>query len=74
MIEMAGFKDPESFYKILKFRQCHPPHKSHQSLMQLKMLAQAEAMKAQVSAQKAMIDAENRSYEDYYGWTIEVVT
>jgi len=57
MIEMAGFKDPESFINT-EVPPMPPPSQEPPKPDAAEMLAQAEAMKAQVSAQKAMIDAE----------------
>ena len=56
MIEMAGFKDPESF--INTEVQPMPPQPQEQKPDAAALLAQAEAQKAQVQAQKAIIDAE----------------
>ena len=57
MIEMAGFKDPESFINTeippMPPTPPEPPQPDPAAL-----LAQAEAQKAQVQAQKAIIDAE----------------
>jgi hypothetical protein len=57
MIEMAGFKDPESFINT-EVPPMPPAPQEPPKPDAAEMLAQAEAMKAQVSAQKAMIDAE----------------
>ena len=57
MIEMAGFKDPESFINT-EVPPMPPMPQEPPKPDAAEMLAQAEAMKAQVSAQKAMIDAE----------------
>jgi hypothetical protein len=56
MIEMAGFKDPESF--INTEVPPMPPQPQQQQPDAAALLAQAEAQKAQVQAQKAIIDAE----------------
>jgi hypothetical protein len=56
MIEMAGFKDPESF--INTEVPPMPPQPQEQKPDAAALLAQAEAQKAQVQAQKAIIDAE----------------
>jgi hypothetical protein len=56
MIEMAGFKDPESF--INTEVPPMPPQPQEQKPDPAALLAQAEAQKAQVQAQKAIIDAE----------------
>ena len=57
MIEMAGFKDPQSFINTevppMPPTPTEPPKPDAAAL-----LAQAEAQKAQVQAQKAIIDAE----------------
>ncbi len=56
MIELAGFKDPESFINT----NVPPiqPQPAQQKPDGAELLAQAEAQKAQVQAQKAIIDAE----------------
>jgi len=56
MIEMAGFKDPESF--INTEVPPLPPTPQETKPDAAELLAQAEAQKAQVQAQKAIIDAE----------------
>jgi hypothetical protein len=56
MIEMAGFKDPESF--INTEVPPMPPSPEQTKPDAAELLAQAEAMKAQNQAQKAIIDAE----------------
>ena len=56
MIEMAGFKDPESF--INTEVPPLPPAPQETKPDAAELLAQAEAQKAQVQAQKAIIDAE----------------
>lgn len=56
MIEMAGFKDPESFVNTEVAPM--PPQPQQQQPDSAALLAQAEAQKAQVQAQKAIIDAE----------------
>ena len=56
MIEMAGFKDPESF--INTEVPPMPPSPEQTKPDATELLAQAEAQKAQVQAQKAIIDAE----------------
>lgn len=56
MIEMAGFKDPESF--INTEVPPMPPMPQETKPDAAELLAQAEAQKAQVQAQKAIIDAE----------------
>lgn len=56
MIEMAGFKDPESFVNTEVPPM--PPQPQQQQPDTASLLAQAEAQKAQVQAQKAIIDAE----------------
>ena len=56
MIEMAGFKDPESF--INTEVPPMPPVSEETKPDATEILAQAEAMKAQNQAQKAIIDAE----------------
>lgn len=56
MIEMAGFKDPESFINTEVPPMPPAPEQTKPDAAEL--LAQAEAMKAQNQAQKAIIDAE----------------
>ena len=56
MIEMAGFKDPESFINTEVPPMPPVPQETKPDAAEL--LAQAEAQKAQVQAQKAIIDAE----------------
>ena len=56
MIEMAGFKDPESF--INTEVPPMPPAPEQMKPDATEILAQAEAQKAQNQAQKAIIDAE----------------
>ena len=56
MIEMAGFKDPESFVNTEVPPMPPAPQETKPDAAEL--LAQAEAQKAQVQAQKAIIDAE----------------
>ena len=56
MIEMAGFKDPQTF--INTEVPPMPPQPQEQKPDPAEMLAMAEAQKAQVQAQKAVIDAE----------------
>ena len=56
MIEMAGFKDPQTF--INTEVPPMPPQPQQQKPDPAEMLAMAEAQKAQVQAQKAVIDAE----------------
>ena len=57
MIEMAGFQDAQSFINT-EVPPMPPQSQEPPKPDPAEMLAQAEAMKAQVSAQKAMIDAE----------------
>jgi hypothetical protein len=57
MIEMAGFKDPESFINT-QVPPMPPTPPEQQQPDAAALLAQAEAQKAQVQAQKAIIDAE----------------
>ena len=57
MIEMAGFKDPESFINT-QVPPIPPAPPEQQKPDAAEILAQAEAMKAQNLAQKAIIDAE----------------
>jgi len=57
MIEMAGFKDPQAFINTQVPPMPPQPPESQQP-DPAQMLAQAEAMKAQNLAQKAIIDAE----------------
>jgi len=57
MIEMAGFKDPQAFINTQVPPMPPQPPESQQPDAAT-MLAQAEAMKAQNQAQKAIIDAE----------------
>ena len=57
MIEMAGFQDAQSFINT-EVPPMPPQPQEPPKQDPAEMLAQAEAMKAQVSAQKAMIDAE----------------
>ena len=57
MIEMAGFKDPESFINT-QVPPMPPMPPEQQQPDAAALLAQAEAQKAQVQAQKAIIDAE----------------
>ena len=57
MIEMAGFQDAQSFINT-EVPPMPPQPQEPPKPDPAEMLAQAEAMKAQVSAQKAMIDAE----------------
>lgn len=56
MIEMAGFKDSTAF--VNTNIPPMPPQQQEQKPDAAEMLAQAEMQKAQVSAQKAMIDSE----------------
>jgi len=56
MIEIAGFKDPESFINTEVPPMPPAPEQTKPDAAEL--LAQAEAMKAQNQAQKAIIDAE----------------
>ena len=56
IIEMAGFKDAQSFINTQVPPM--PPQPEEQKPDAAEMLAQAEMQKAQVQAQKAMIDAE----------------
>jgi len=56
MIEMAGFKDPQTFLNTEVPPM--PPQPQEQKPDAAEMLAMAEAQKAQVQAQKAVIDAE----------------
>ena len=56
MIEMAGFKDPQTF--INTEVPPMPPQPQEQKPDAAELLAMAEAQKAQVQAQKAVIDAE----------------
>ena len=56
MIEMAGFKDPQAFINTQVPPM--PPQPAESQPDAATMLAQAEAMKAQNQAQKAIIDAE----------------
>ena len=57
MIELAGFQDAQSFINT-EVPPMPPMPQEPPKPDPAEMLAQAEAMKAQVSAQKAMIDAE----------------
>ena len=57
MIEMAGFQDAQSFINT-EVPPMPPQSQEPPKPDPAEMLAQAEAMKAQVSAQKEMIDAE----------------
>ena len=57
MIELAGFQDAQSFVNS-EVPPMPPQPQEPPKPDPAEMLAQAEAMKAQVSAQKAMIDAE----------------
>jgi len=57
MIELAGFQDAQSFVNT-EVPPMPPQPQEPPKPDPAEMLAQAEAMKAQVSAQKAMIDAE----------------
>jgi len=57
MIEMAGFKDPTTFINT-QVPPMPPQPPEEQKPDPAEMLAQAEAMKAQNQAQKAIIDAE----------------
>ena len=57
MIELAGFQDAQSFINT-EVPPMPPQPQEPPKPDPAEMLAQAEAMKAQVSAQKAMIDAE----------------
>ena len=56
MIEMAGFKDSTAF--VNTNIPPMPPQQQEQKPDAAEMLAQAEMQKAQVQAQKAMIDSE----------------
>jgi exoribonuclease R len=56
IIEMAGFKDAQSFINTQVPPM--PPQPEEQKPDAAEMLAQAEMQKAQVQAQKAMIDSE----------------
>ena len=56
MIELAGFQDAQSFVNT-EVPPMPPQPQEPPKPDAAEMLAQAEAMKAQVSAQKAMIDA-----------------
>jgi len=56
MIELAGFKDAQQF--INTEVPPMPPQPEQQKPDPAELLAQAEIQKAQVQAQKAMIDAE----------------
>jgi hypothetical protein len=56
IIEMAGFKDAQSFINTQVPPM--PPQPEQQKPDAAEMLAQAEMQKAQVQAQKAMIDSE----------------
>jgi hypothetical protein len=55
-IEMAGFKDASNFVYPTSTGLCH--HNNRKAHRLKKCLAQAEMQKAQVSAQKSIIDAE----------------
>jgi len=57
MIEMAGFKDPQTFINT-EVPPMPPTPPEQQKPDPAEMLAMAEAQKAQVQAQKAVIDAE----------------
>ena len=57
MIELAGFQDAQTFVNT-EVPPMPPQPQEPPKSDPAEMLAQAEAMKAQVSAQKAMIDAE----------------